>query len=93
MKGRNIAFDTPEPANGTVLVVYENSHGEENCPRVVWRDDERADRFRHRDFPADNRWFKNDNCYDPCSWGEVLAYVTAVHQVKAGIWRLREGLK
>lgn len=90
MEGRNIAFDTPEPADGTVLVIYDNSHGEEDCPRVVWRDDKRAQRYRG-EHPKSCHWFKNDSCYYPRAWGEVLAYATAVHKVNSGAWKLRQG--
>ena len=89
MKGRNIAFDTLEPADGTVLVMYDNTRGEERCPRVIWRDDERAKRYRQW-YPKDARWFRNDTVFDPATWGEVLAYATAVHQVRPEPWKVRE---
>lgn len=78
----NLAFRIQEPQDGTHLVIFEDqSLGEEDCPRVIWRDDDRGARFGHGRTNDKARWFKNDGCYDPDTWAGVMVKAVRVYGV------------
>ena len=78
----NLAFTTPEPPDGTWLVVTEDRHMNHGCPVIIWRDDERAARFfeaNHRN--PERRWFRNDQDISAETWGEVMVHAVTIHGV------------
>ncbi|MEW9530664.1 hypothetical protein [Microbispora sp. NPDC049125] len=86
---RNIAFDMPEPPDGTRLVITED-HLNDSWPVLVWRDDARAANFdeaRHRN--PERRWFKDGNEIVAHTWGEVMERAIEVFEVATAPCRRR----